>query len=320
MKLKPILNRGASGDFILPADNWYLVAPLGTWSHAESGLTQIVDGDAVNTMASAFRPGRDELLVDFDHESADIDKRTTAAGWIVGLASRADGLWAQIRWSKSGLDSLTGGEFRFISPVWLTSDVEFLDGNRIRPLRLDSAGLTNRPNMKLPALSNRSEEAAVVKGQEMQPTLTTKDDPVRRWDSLVKSVAARHRIPYDAAWSRAILDHPDDYAQLLYVASRQENAEWSAKNIHSHISGSSPHPALKSQATLNRGRAGDTVLENAREAAEAFENRVRDMMRSGNRSYSDAYDRCQINFPSDYARLTVASVAFRNRIQPTKAV
>ncbi len=152
-----LLNRQPDGEFEFPKDNWYLIAPLGDHPHTESGFVQVVDADSVAAMANSAAKGK-ELLVDFDHESWDNKKRTTAAGWIQNLEARLDGLWAQIRWSGSGKTALKNGDYRFISPVWTFANCQQIDETHVRPLTLSDAGLTNRPNLQgLPALSNREE-------------------------------------------------------------------------------------------------------------------------------------------------------------------
>ncbi len=150
-----LLNRKADGNFEFPVDNWYLIAPIGDHPHSESGLVQVVDRESVEAMANSMPAGK-ELLVDFDHESWSGDKRTTAGGWIQNLAARAEGLWAQIRWSGSGRRALRNGDYRFISPVWTFANCQQIDPTHVRPLKLSDAGLTNRPNLSgLPAMSNR---------------------------------------------------------------------------------------------------------------------------------------------------------------------
>jgi len=67
------------------------------------------------------------------------------------------GLFAQIRWTDTGEAAVKGGRYRFLSPVWAKSDCEDLGNERLRPVRLLNAAVTNDPNLKgiLP-LSNRS--------------------------------------------------------------------------------------------------------------------------------------------------------------------
>jgi hypothetical protein len=86
------------------------------------------------------------MLVDFDHASLDDDGSTEAAGWADALAARADGLWAQVRWSDSGLSAIRGGRFRYSSPVHLPSQCDRI-ALSLRPRRLHRLALTNDPRM-----------------------------------------------------------------------------------------------------------------------------------------------------------------------------
>ena len=133
-----LLNRDG---FQMPADGWYQIAPFGEFVHASAGLVQVVDAEACAAMASRFtQEAQGEhfagLLVDFDHFSLDGEKRSEAAGWIVGLEARrvrsdgetvgqsgrgavglsdgqtvqpSDGLFAKIRWSDVGEEAVKGG-------------------------------------------------------------------------------------------------------------------------------------------------------------------------------------------------------------------
>ena len=68
------------------------------------------------------------------------------------------GLWANIRWSDVGKAAVEGGRYRFLSPVWARKDCEELGENRLRPVRLLNAAVTNDPNLKgMVPLSNRRE-------------------------------------------------------------------------------------------------------------------------------------------------------------------
>lgn len=117
------------------------------WTSADGKerIVQVVDDVALRAMANSFRP---EMLVDFEHESHDMGKRTTAGAWISNVEIRADGLWGRPRWSDEGEAAVTGGRVRFISPVFDRSDCQDLGNGRIRPMRIKDAGLTNKPNMK----------------------------------------------------------------------------------------------------------------------------------------------------------------------------
>ncbi|MEI6788697.1 MAG: phage protease [bacterium] len=154
-----ILNR----EYRLPDDGWYHIAPFGEFPHAGAGVIQVIDQEACIAMAARFAadantPNFPGLLVDFDHFSLDGEKRSEAAGWILGLENRENGLWAQIRWSDLGEEAVKGGRYRFLSPVWARSDCVDLGNGRVRPVRILNAAVTNDPNLKgMVPLSNRAE-------------------------------------------------------------------------------------------------------------------------------------------------------------------
>jgi len=158
-----ILNR----DYRLPDDGWYHIAPFGEFPHAGAGVIQVIDQEACVAMAARFAadantPNFPGLLVDFDHFSLDGEKRSEAAGWILGLENRENGLWAQIRWSDLGEEAVKGGRYRFLSPVWARSDCVDLGNGRLRPVRILNAAVTNDPNLKgMVPLSNRAEGESV---------------------------------------------------------------------------------------------------------------------------------------------------------------
>ena len=197
-KQAPIANRADGAEkFALPVDGWFQMAPMGEFPHAETGTVQVIDNRAVDAMAAAFAGA--ELLVDFDHGSLSLGSSSRAAGWIEQLAARPDGLYAQARWTSEGRAALEGGVFRYISPVWLRQDVESLGGNRLRPLRVASAGLTNVPNLiGMKPMSNRMEnrfvtldDGRVVPLEDEPPLKGQRKKNVRRRQALARRRAAR---------------------------------------------------------------------------------------------------------------------------------
>lgn len=150
-------------EFKLPADGWYHIASLGDFPHKQSGLVQVLDATAIAAMVNRFNADKERagekfpgVLIDQDHFSLDTDKPTTAYGWIQELSNRADGLWAQIKWTDVGEAAVKGGSYRFLSPVWNREDCEDLGNDRVRPMRIRNAAVTNDPNLKgLTPMSNR---------------------------------------------------------------------------------------------------------------------------------------------------------------------
>jgi hypothetical protein len=180
-----LVNRAEAGGWKLPVDGWYQVAPLGEYALAEAGVVQVIDREAVRRMEARGQEGPVSILVDYDHFSYLPARPSEAAGWIVGLEGREDGLWGRIRWTPEGEAAVRDGRYRYLSPAWRAEDCEEvergselrvegrspaapgatqlstqvapnLSWRRVRPVRLHSAGLTNCPNLRgIAALSNR---------------------------------------------------------------------------------------------------------------------------------------------------------------------
>lgn len=167
MSLKPILNRDGA-KWTLAADGWVQLAPQGEFPHP-SGVLQVLDAAAFDSIAQRTPL---PVLVDYDHFSYDPDKPTEAAGWITALQPRADGLYGRIDWTDAGQAAVANGRYRLLSPVWLPAEMESLGGQRARPLKLDTCGLTNCPNLRgIAPLSNRS-GASPAPGQNPKPKNT----------------------------------------------------------------------------------------------------------------------------------------------------
>jgi phage I-like protein len=280
--LRPITNRAETTDkgYKLPEDGWYHLAPLGEFLHGESKRIQVIDEVAVRSMVEAF-PADGELLIDFEHESHDMGKRTAAAGWIQELQQRPDGLWMRPRWSSDGEAALRGGVYRFISPVWINGDCEELDGARIRPRKLHDAGLTNSPNLKgLVPLSNRSAEAEkpAAKASEKQ---TNKEVPLDHKAALLKLLglppeATDEQITAALSGATENMKQGKSYADLQnrYNSLLEQQAE--ADLDAAGITGDS-RASWKKQLTANREGTlpllADLVKNNANKTVATMTNR-----------------------------------------------
>jgi hypothetical protein len=136
---------------------WIHIAPFGEHPHS-CGVIQLIDRKACDAMVSAFEARREKegevfagVLLDYDHFSMDTDKPSEAAGWIVELVTRDDGLWGKVRWTDTGLKAVEGGRYRLVSAVFpRVEELEVVDAklNKRRPLELRSCALTNEPNIK----------------------------------------------------------------------------------------------------------------------------------------------------------------------------
>ncbi len=322
-----ILNR----NFELPEDGWYQLAPLGEFPHSAAGINQVIDADACTRMVVAFENARTQsgnfpgLLIDFDHFSLDAEKHSEAAGWITNLKfvppqscsessvpsvvkhqSASSGLYAKIRWSDIGEMAVRGGRYRFLSPVWAKADCEELGDNRLRPVRLLNAAVTNDPNLKgiLP-LSNRNSSICVN-----QRSSAVQNSPSSA--SSVPSVVKDAQPPFENASSyknpslsteelmKAIID------ALLKKLDLPAGAD--AAVIQSAIENITPPGEV--DALLNRAEAAETKIAALEKAqleteADAFLDEYADLI--GNR------DEVRIQFIENR---TVTESLFRNLKSP----
>jgi phage I-like protein len=148
-----------------------LIAPTGSWPHP-AGVVQLIDAEAVAAMVAAEDKAR-PVLVDLDHYS-DLtpDQRkaiddvgvlfpSEAAAWVRDLEARPDGLWGEMDRTDLGDDVLSSGRYRYLSPVFKTSDCQAVERGVLRPRRLYKIALTNLPNIGSSlALANRDSGSA----------------------------------------------------------------------------------------------------------------------------------------------------------------
>ena len=217
--LTPILNR----DGVLPDNGggWFHLVPRGEYPHPGSGLVQILDDAAFEAMTNRFqaeaaKPNFAGILVDQEHWSYEPDRSSEAFGWIREIQNRADGLWGRIDWTDLGKAALTNKRYKFVSPVWMPNQVESLGNKKVRPLRLDSAGLTNNPNLRgMVPLTNRAGESPADKTAVQKNT-------------YMKSVAAALGLSAEAS-EEAIL------AAVTALRNRADTAEGEVKPLKNRV-------------------------------------------------------------------------------------
>ena len=295
-----ILNR----NFELPEDGWHQLAPLGEFPHAAAGITQVIDEAACRQMVSAFENVKNSsgnfpgLLIDFDHFSLDAAKHSEAAGWITDLkfvplapvsfpsessvpsvvknspSQSHGGLYAQIRWTDTGEAAVKGGRYRFLSPVWAKSDCEDLGNDRLRPVRLLNAAVTNDPNLKgiLP-LSNRNPEGPVDSGSLSRGPLNPKEKTMQ---PVLDALLNKLKLPADTAEADILtaienMAAPDDVAALT---NRAETAEQSLADLQGAQLESDADAFLEDNAALieNRDEVRAQFIENRTLTESVFKN------------------------------------------------
>lgn len=100
--------------------------------------------------------GNTDMMFDYDHQSAlaatpGVGGTARASGWIKldTLAADEDGIYGDVDWTPSAEAALQAKEYRYHSPHFRHAKG---DG---RVTRIVNAGLTNSPNLDLPALASQ---------------------------------------------------------------------------------------------------------------------------------------------------------------------
>ena len=146
--------------FTRPPDGWYQIERKGEHPNRRAGVIQIINNPAIASIVNSFNAAADagrlshghEMLIDHEHFRHDLNKESTAYGWLNRLEARDDGYYGRIRWTTVGDAAIDGGAYRFFSTEYDPADVMVLNQEgkwkRVRPLRLDGLSLTNTPNNK----------------------------------------------------------------------------------------------------------------------------------------------------------------------------
>lgn len=109
-------------------------------------IVQVCDRTAFEQVVAHFDA---EVLVDFEHD-AETGGPTTAAAWVQKVFIDDEmGLMAVFKLTDLGAEAVTQRRLRFLSPVWTLDEA-------MRPERLISVGLTNKPNLPVRPLLNRA--------------------------------------------------------------------------------------------------------------------------------------------------------------------
>lgn len=108
--------------------------------------------DRPEDILAAFEADSRALPLDWDHATvlqAPQGQQAPAAAWIPKLEIRDGGaIWGvNVEWNPRGKESVANREYRYISPVFT------FEPSTGRILAMHSVGLTNKPNLPLPALN-----------------------------------------------------------------------------------------------------------------------------------------------------------------------
>jgi phage I-like protein len=144
----PLAGAGEGAKGNVPA--WVHLLPSGSFKGRDGRAFMVEAPDRIIAASLRQAPGGN-LPLDYDHaidRAASSAGEAPAAGWIVALEARADGVWGQVEWTPRARERIAAREYRFISPVIMHGP----DGKVLLLLR---AALTNNPNLsQLTALNS----------------------------------------------------------------------------------------------------------------------------------------------------------------------
>lgn len=133
------------------APQWVHLLPARTFQGVDGRGPYHADAAAIVAASIGMARGKVPLLIDFAHQThlaPQTGHAAPAAGWVVDLQAREDGVWGRVEWTPGGRSALADKEYRFISPVFKHAK----DG---AILRLLGASLVNNPNLdQLPILNS----------------------------------------------------------------------------------------------------------------------------------------------------------------------
>lgn len=128
--------------------------PLGEVKGRDGRAWTLDDPDA---LIAAFNANGADLPVDYEHQG---ERPATgpvpAAGWIKALTRTASGIWGRVEWTARARELIGAKEYRYVSPTF----VYRTDDGRI--VRLTSAGLVHKPNLRLTALNREDPMTAAT--------------------------------------------------------------------------------------------------------------------------------------------------------------
>lgn len=131
-----------------PLPEWLPLIPAGDSTGRDGRGFRNPDPAAV---VAAFDPTA-QLPLDYEHSThvrAPQGQDAPAVGWIVALEEREGAVWGQFDWNPTGVEAIRTRAYRYYSPA-----VQLDASGAV--VRLLSVGLTNTPNLPLPALNRQA--------------------------------------------------------------------------------------------------------------------------------------------------------------------
>lgn len=120
------------------------IVPIGEFEDSEGVKFKITPDEIANIVKTKGGQTND-IVLDYEHQTLD-GVQAPAAGWIKTLVDKGtEGLWAIVEWTNRAKEYLQNKEYRYLSPVLLSVEVD--ENGYYRPNELHSVALTNTPQI-----------------------------------------------------------------------------------------------------------------------------------------------------------------------------
>lgn len=204
---------------------------------------QVLDLEAANEIAGKLNSLRGKIAgalrllpVYIGHPDVsqfrDRYKDTRAYGWVTGANVKEGGIAFTVKWSKAGQDLVDDGLYAYYSPHWPMKPLGAANGVlRARPVGLWSIGLTNEPNIPVPAINVAGVNEMMDAGTDAE--VVEQKETEKNEDSFMARIAAMLGVEPAAAFIEAkIIEMKEAVAQAIAALEAKQNADeqkWKAE-------------------------------------------------------------------------------------------
>lgn len=224
------MTSGAEGK----APEWIQLLPRG--EIVANGFLIVVDDQSLEAMVQRFESRENDVVLDYEHQTLD-GVEAPAAGWIVELEAKEDGLWGKVEWTERGREYVESREYRYLSPVVSVNEKDH------RGIQLQSAALTNHP---------------AIDG--MQPVVAKENEGGTETMEFLKSLAELVGLDPETATEEEVLaaiqgmmrneeEVPEELAEVLELEEGEVTIAAAKKKIYAMKAGRVPAGEL---AAVNR--------------------------------------------------------------------
>ena len=137
-----------SFDLTIGVDKAFRILPMGGFASNDGrpspGMQWVLNDGAAARIVNYWQSVAELMVIDYEHQtqkSAENGKPAPAAGWVVHIESRADGIYIVPKWTIEASGYIDREEYKYISPVFS------YDSKTGEILMLFMAGLTNTPGL-----------------------------------------------------------------------------------------------------------------------------------------------------------------------------